>query len=528
MTQKGHQFTPISALLLGALIMAGCARLIAPAPSVSPAASLATATSLPAPLATAAATVPPPAVLAPPVAAAVDDPAAYLAAMRPDATAGLDLAGPTRYRLALTLPADLGQVSGEAHIRYTNREDKALDRILLHLYPNLWGGGMMVTAVRVESEPVVATELAKGAMLAIPLPVPLAPGARVDLALHFALPIPSGAGVGNYGEFAYQNGILALAHFYPTVAVYDAKGWRTETPAPTGDVIFHDASLYDVTLTAPADLIVAATGARITQSDNGDGSAAWQLAGGPMRDFNIVASPDYRLTSTSVDDITINSYYLPADEAGGRATLNWAARALTIYQAAFGPYPYRELDVVATGTSAAGIEYPGLIAMAQRLYSDPERQILFEAATVHEVAHQWWYNVVGNDQLNDPWLDEALAQYSTYLYFRETYGQPGAEGFVQALNDRWAQTDFAEKPVGLPVAAYNAREYSAIVYGRGPLFFLALRDQLGETAMTTLLRRYYSEQTWDIATPDEFQTLAQQIGGPEIAALFAKWMDAPK
>ena len=156
-----------------------------------------------------------------------------------------------------------------------------------------------------------------------------------------------------------------------------------------------------------------------------------------MRDFNVVASRDYLSASTQVGDMTVNSYFLPGDEEGGRKALDWAAQALTIYQKEFGAYPYRELDVVETGTSAGGIEYPGLIAVASRLYSDPKRQAFFESATVHEVGHQWWYNVVGNDQVNHPWLDEALTQYATYRYFQDAYGEAGGQGFIDSLNGRW-------------------------------------------------------------------------------------------
>ena len=133
----------------------------------------------------------------------------------------------------------------------------------------------------------------------------------------------------------------------------------------------------------------------------------------------------------------MNSYFLPGDEEGGRKALDWAAQALTIYQKEFGAYPYRELDIVETATTAGGIEYPGLVAVASRLYSDPNRQAFFESATAHEVAHQWWYNVVGNDQVNHPWLDEALTQYATYRYFQGAYGDAGGQGFIDSLNGRW-------------------------------------------------------------------------------------------
>ena len=418
----------------------------------------------------------------------------YEAALRPLVKDEIRTDGMTEYRLAVDLAPDLSRVSGQEQIRYTNRETVMLEVVYLHLYPNLWDGGMTVSDAQVAGRPVAVTYPTGDDAVGLPLDPPLPPGASVELSLRFAEPIPSGEGVGNYGEFALGDGVLALAHFYPTVAVYDAGGWRLETPAPHGDVIFHDASLYDVTLTATADLTVVNTGAMLSRTAGAGGMATWRLGGGPQRDFNIVASKEYRLASTQVGDITVNSYFLPRDDAGGRQALDWAAKALVIYQKEFGPYPYRELDVVATATSALGIEYPGLVAIADRVYSDPARRQYFESATVHEVAHQWWYNVVGNDQLNDPWLDEALAQYSTYLYFLDTYGEAGGLGFTEALQGRWARVNNEEKPIGLSAGAYTALEYGAIVYGRGALFFLALRDRLGEgeddrTAPALLCRR---------------------------------------
>ncbi len=448
--------------------------------------------------------------------------ATYTAALRPEAGPA-PAEGLTEYRLTVDLADDLRRVAGQADIRYTNREQAPLDAIYLHLYPNLWDGGMVATDVRVAGQPITPTYPSGDDILGLPLAAALRPGESITLSLRFAEPIPTGAGVGNYGELGLGDGVLALAHFYPTVAVYDT-GWRLETPALQGDVIFHDASLYDVTLTAPADLMVVATGATLGRTIQGK-QAVWRLGGGPMRDFNIIASRDYRSASTQAGDITVNSYFLPGDAESGEEALRWTARALTFYQQTFGTYPYRELDVVATATTAGGIEYPGLVVVADRLYRDPSRHTFFESATVHEVAHQWWYNVVGNDQVNAPWLDESLAQYSTYLYFRDAYGEAGAQGFIESLNARWARVGNARKPIGLPVANYTDAEYGAIVYGRGALFFLALRDRLGEAKMAELLRRYYTEETWRVATPEAFRSLAEQVAGSSLADLWQEWVE---
>jgi aminopeptidase N len=330
--------------------------------------------------------------------------------------------------------------------------------------------------------------------------------------------------VGNYGDFAYVDDVLAMAHFYPTVVVYNEQGWHRETPATQGDVIFHDASLYDVSLTAPADLTLAATGSTLERVANADGTATWRLVGGPMRDFNVAASKRYQSASQKAGDVTVTSYFLPEQTAGGQKALDWASQALQAYETAFGPYPYTELDVVETGTTAGGIEYPGMVVIADRLYDDSNRSDFFESATVHEVAHQWWYNVVGNDQVNDPWLDEALTQFSTYFYYDQAYGKQGTQGLLDSLRARWSRVNYAEKPIGLPVSEYQDQEYSAIVYGRGPLFLFALRDQIGADKMAELLRRYYAEYSWKIATPNEFRRLAEEVSGQDIGDLWTKWV----
>ena len=92
-------------------------------------------------------------------------------------------------------------------------------------------------------------------------------------------------------------------------------------------------------------------------------------------------------------------------------------------------------------------------------------------------------------------------------------------------NLRWGSVGYLKKPIGLPAAAYTAAEYSGIVYGRGPLFFLALRDRLGETRMADLLRRYHDTYAWRIAAPADFRRLAEQVAGEDLGELFSAWVD---
>jgi len=155
----------------------------------------------------------------------------------------------------------------------------------------------------------------------------------------------------------------------------------------------------------------------------------------------------------------------------------------------------------------------------------PSRVIL-EAAVAHEVAHQWIYNVVGNDQVDEPWLDEALAQYLTMLYYADVYGEEGARAFRSALMGRWDRVDRADIPIGMPTGSYEGAEYAAIVYGRGPLFVETLAEKMGQEKFEQFLRGYYAVHKWGIATRDSFQQLAEAACECDLAPLFEAWVDA--
>ncbi len=158
------------------------------------------------------------------------------------------------------------------------------------------------------------------------------------------------------------------------------------------------------------------------------------------------------------------------------------------------------------------------------MYDGSKTNPYFESTIVHEVGHQWFYNFVGGDQLDDPWLDEALTQFATLQYFADEYDEMGESVFRASVEGRWAQTGYADIPIGLPVAEYNEIEYSAIVYGRGPLFFVELRQEMGNAAFDAFLKEYARSLAWKIATPETLQSLAEKNCTCELDDLFNEWV----
>ena len=439
-----------------------------------------------------------------------------------------DLPGASIYHIEFTIADDLQHITGIEEVRYINNEDIALGEVQFHLFPNLLGGEMTISSMRVNNNEVsVLYDLGNSAMR-VPLQPALLPAQSVILHMDFSVTVPQTLG-SNYGVLAYFEDVISLAHAYPMIAVYDDEGWNIKAPPQYGDVTYADASFYIVSVTAPKGLTLVTSGSRVSLSEAGSAQAL-VVASGPARDFYLVASPLYEEISQTIWEVTVRSYASRESKAGAQMALDIARRAIQDYSVHYAPYPYTEFDIVSTPTLSLGMEYPGIVAITSRIYnvngntSGTQANWLMESTVAHEVGHQWIYNLVGDDQLDDPWLDESLTQFATLQYYADEYGPGGAAGFRASLEARWARVGNADIPIGLPVTEYEEAEYGSIVYGRGALFFVALKDVMGAEVFDRFLVDYTETFSWDIATAEALQALAEKHCACELDSMFNEWV----
>ena len=454
-----------------------------------------------------------------------DDRSIFQAGLVASAQPALDeLDGASVYRIDFNIADDLYHVTGTEEARYTNTDSATLTEVLIRLFPNILGGEMTISNLLADGQPVTPNYGLENSLMIVPLPFNLEPNDSVVLKMDFAVVVPQTIDL-NYGILAYYDDVLALAHAYPMIAVYDDEGWNAEIPSQDGDVTYADASFFIVHITAPKGLTLVTSGRRVSRDEAGQVQVV-TVASGPARDFYLAASPLYEETSQTFGEVTIRSYAPRNMGDGSQKTIDIAGNAIGIFSSRYAEYPYTELDIVSTPTYALGIEYPGMIALTSWLFdvNNNSDNAYLEATVAHEVGHQWFYNLVGDDQLDDPWLDEALAQFATLQYFTDEYGESGTDGFRASLEGRWAGAGNANIPIGLPVAEYGGGLYGAIVYGRGPLFFVALKEEMGAAAFDAFLREYTQTLSWNIATPEALQSLAEKNCGCDLDSIFNEWV----
>jgi len=429
--------------------------------------------------------------------------------------------------MKIELDGAIIRVEGSQEVVYTNQESVPLEDIYFRLFPNVGGDYLAVSDVQVDGNPIEPSMEFGNTALRLDFQEPLAPGESTTITMDFDEVVPTEMG-GNYGLYVYFDEILALDAFFPIIPVYNNEGWNVEEPPQNADMIFTDVAFFSVTVDAPKEFVLAAGGIETERMENSDRQIV-TFEGGPQRDFYMAASPRFVSESTWVDGVKLTSYFVEEFRSSGERVLEIGANALSAFSGRFGPYPYNELDLVSTPMQAGGMEYSNIVAIGIYFY-DPEStlrgipgSVFMESAAAHEVGHEWFYCQVMSDQIDEPWLDESLVQYATYLYYLDTYGEQAAATFKESLHQRWERVAKNPIPIGKPAADYSPMEYGAIVYGRGALFFEALVKEMGQEMFESFLREYVDTYRWGIAEPHDLKELAEGSCGCDLSQVFTDW-----
>jgi hypothetical protein len=432
-----------------------------------------------------------------------------------------------RYTIIAALDAQALTISGFVDVDFRNRDSVALDRLYFRLYPNHpdFGGRLDVTDAQIAG---VSTESGTehGATLFwIALPAPLAPGDSTTVRLSFVTRTPRNASRDTFGAHNAEAGVWAMANFYPILARYTpGLGWDDRPIESLGDFTVTDVGLYDVTIDAPSDWQLVATGVSISEAAVNDVVQRIRFVSGPQREFFLAALQDLVQISTEVDGTRIVSHYHPEYGDAGPLSLQYAEQALRIFNERYGRYPLAELDVVSAAlTRFWGMEYPGIVLIEKTLYDAGGRDL--EATIVHEIGHQWWYSLVGNDAQREPWLDEGLASYSQAVYYEEL-GNTAAEEAEWAFfrrQYRSVRDAGRDAPLAAPLTELRGR-YVAIVYAKAALFFEALRLQLGDEMFHSVLHAYYAEHRYSDVVGSDLLDTAQRVCTCDLEPLYRDWV----
>ncbi len=414
----------------------------------------------------------------------------------------------------------------QEQIEYTNNSPEALSELLLIVEPLRYDGTFKLDNLS-WSDGTPIEPVYNGAQVRLPLPEPLAPGESANLSLGYSLNLPSPTPDPSIRPipFGYTDRQTNLVDWYPFIPPYiPGQGWLANEPSYYGEYLAYEAADFTVRIkpsAAGTPLIIAASAPAVQEGE-------WHVyQHEAARNFAWSASHAYETATAQVGPVTVTSYFFPIHALSGQAALQTTVEALELYNRLYGPYQRTTLSVV-EADFLDGMEYDGLYFLSNgfyNLYTGTPAEYLV-AIAAHETAHQWFYAQVGNDQANEPWLDEALCTYSERLYYENLH--------PEALDWWWNYRINYYNPRGwVDTSVYNPQgdaqpyaAYRAAVYFNGAVFLEELRQTIGDPAFFTFLQQYVEQSSKILITGAQFFELLNPTSSPDLQAVLEKYFSS--
>ncbi len=417
---------------------------------------------------------------------------------------------PVRYGLDVTLRGDALELEAVARIDLDVRAD-GLRTVLLQMSSDLIptavrdAGGRELEFLRTRQE------------LAVVLPEPLAAGTQTTIEVHYR-----GRPFERLGSDTY--------------AQRRTLGWYPHA----GSV---DRATYEVTVRWPERLGLEGCGRVVADGVEGDG-LRWQrrVLGVRSLGFSFEVGR-FEVLTQQVGHVRITVAGLPAGpRLAGPGLIVEPARhifdsvrdSLGYFEDVFGPYPLDEL-VVVSAPRGASQGLPGFITLgtpvtrdwnvwSEILGSQDRRTVI-----AHEVAHQWWGNLVGWSSYRDQWISEAMANYSALLYARNRLPAGGAGAVRSGPTRGWQGALLARTAGGRPVeslgpvvmgtrllSSVGGNAYTSIVYKKGAVVLDMLSRFFTEEVFLEILREVVRVASERLVSTADFLGLVERIGGTDL------------
>lgn len=490
------------------------------------------------------------------------------------------------YTMDVVFSPDDHLVSGRQLLRWTNITEHATQELRYHLYYNAWrndrssflrharqqgrrfddvpadgwayvdvhelrlrdpsaGEGGAGTDLRATAEYIAPDDGNPDdrTVLRVPLPRAVEPGQTIEVELRFSSKLPrTFARTGFRGDYAF------VAQWFPKLGVLEPDGqWACHQLIQTE--FFSDFGVYDVTIAAPSDWVVGATGREVETHDE-QGVVRHRFVQEDVHDFAWTASPHFdvhtrRIEPEGLPPVDLRLLLMP-DHAGQEGRyLDAAAAALEHYGRWFGPYPYGHLTIVdpAYGSNTGGMEYPTLVTggshwLSPLLSRDPE------GVTVHETGHQFWYGIVANDEFEHAWLDEGFDVYSTTRTLEAAFpAHAHVERYLEGLlpvafpgvvppertagsDAQWGmQSDYKRDAQAVPSWQTGPGAYRVNAYTKGGATLRTLEGYLGWTTFQRVMSTYFRTYAFRHPEPRDFFAVAEAVSGERLDWFFSQVHD---
>lgn len=489
------------------------------------------------------------------------------------------------YIMTVKLDPAARTITGSERIDYRNNSNEALGQVFAHLYWNAFQpGSMMEAQLRRMGETGQANRIANlslndqghvtidsvivnghaapftilGTILHVTLATPITQGSNADIIIAFSSHVP--ALVRRAGYMSTDSVEFSMAQWYPEICSYDDFGWHPDEYL--GREFSGEFGSYQVNIVTPYDYCVAATGQNMNPMSSGCGynvhvdttilfpaardsnvrdahgnildsqrTRGWQFHADNVHDFAWAADREF-VHQIVIDKFrTIHVFYKRKFLQGWKDIGTQAVKALQYFSDRYGTYAYNSVSVIQAGDG--GMEYPQCVF----LNGIPSRGTL-----VHELAHQWFYGIIGNNESAEAWLDEGFTTFVTTRALRDLYtdqkitrswlgrmllpvSNPRQDEYRPYM--RMAMSGH-EEPVMQHSDAFTETDGYREVYYKTHAILNMLEYVVGDSVFARIMRAYCLKYRLARPTTEGFIRICRDVSGMELDWFFDEWLRTTK
>jgi len=488
-----------------------------------------------------------------------------------------------------TIKADLDdkqdRISGTLRLEYTNNSPDELDQLVFHLYQNAFDSGSYAQEFNAEKpdkdqtvfQRIEVGDITVNAMdakseqdntiLFVYPSAPVKSGETVTIECSFTTQFgPIHGRMKMYNAWGWKH--FNVVHWYPRISVYDKKfGWTTDQHL--GNEFYGDFGAFDVELTLPEYYVMDGTGFLLNRAEvlpkelmeklaienfadkpwneapsvvvaRSEKTKTWKFHAENVHDFAWTADPTYRIGSAeavlpSGKKVVCYSLAQEPHASGWQNAAEYTAKVIELYSKDIGEYGYHKMIVA---DARDGMEYPMLTLDGG---SDPN----YRGLIAHEVGHNWFFGMIGNNETYRASLDEGFTQFLTAWAMVNLEGDSAGVG--SALFG-W-ENAFGEMRSNRDLSVYYGYYFSAIMRGHSPslsthsdhfdqpgeygqvysktaTMLYNLQYVLGDELFLAALQHYFDQ--WKFCHPyfEDFRNSIIQYTKVDLNWFFDQWLES--
>jgi hypothetical protein len=406
------------------------------------------------------------------------------------------------YRIDATLDVGTGVLQAIETITLVNRAGLPIDYVNLSVPPRAFGYVSLDGPLTVDGTAVDAT-WTTGTNLKVMLGTRLAAGATAEIRMPFTLRVGASGGAFT-ARTSRDRGVLSFGQWLPMISpAIDSYAVGDPRVTRAAELI-----RLDLTTTTPLPRNAVACPGLVSAPETS--GSRWSCEIANARDVSFVVDPAFRLTTRSVDGIDLRVYTHTVD--GGR-TADLAMDAVSRLNVLYGRYPWPDLVLAEVGADGGfSMEYPAAIHLTRTKVTDA--YVLY-----HEVAHQWFYAQLGNDQQREPWVDEGFADFTArYLM---GIGENQCSG-------RPVDSSVFDWPAGAIRGGdwLSCDGYFHAVFYKSTEFLNAVRGAMGNDAFFAALRDFIATHRYGLVTGRELLEYLAARSEADLGPIYARYLAA--